>query len=545
MGKNNRTKILAVMAVALAGAGWGAWGVVNAQVRQVNMGASMDANPGVGSGGSNQPVQGYVPVNGNDIMTGNVPGLQYFHGSTAITSPFQFQATLGTSNLNSFERQSAGNGMAGGSPLNQVYYLPSATVSSAQGNIYSTPIGSGFESNLIPRSSLSPAASGAQIQALDPGASTSNGAAFNRLGASAVVTDPGAPGAVLSSPIFALREMPMDMSDQNSPDGKTPNSNMMPGSGIANSANMLDSGAAAPPDLRVGQQADASSNSNDQSVKDQRIGESYQGLLDELKKAEAETKTAGNGTDTSTAKGTNPAAANNNIDPLTGGPRQKTQLKKPVTTTQPNSAAIGAALAAEDELKKEAMPAKALADLSTNTLRAGSKLKPMATLVRVPTDGKATPVEQLMLQAEKLLRDGKYLEAAQRYQTALAREPGNALALVGRAHAELGAGMYQSAAYDLKYVFTRNPQMVSVRYQMDQFMPKSRLDYLVSDLKTLEGSKETGNSASFLLSYLYYETGSEQELQAQLARWNARPGHDAWQEVVSKAWSAKASEDGH
>jgi len=47
-----------------------------AQVRQIQMGNPMDANPGVGTGGANTPVPaGYVPINGNDFVTGNVGGL--------------------------------------------------------------------------------------------------------------------------------------------------------------------------------------------------------------------------------------------------------------------------------------------------------------------------------------------------------------------------------------------------------------------------------------------------------------------------------------
>ncbi len=103
-------------------------------VRNVRMGGGMDANPGIGTGGSNQPVPGYVPINGNDIITGNVSGLQYFHGNVGYSSTSTFNGRLGSSNLNNFARQSAsGSAGANGVPLGQFYILPSSVVSGSQG----------------------------------------------------------------------------------------------------------------------------------------------------------------------------------------------------------------------------------------------------------------------------------------------------------------------------------------------------------------------------------------------------------------------------
>src|SRR6185295_14267197 len=130
--------LLGAVAIAVLGS------VSLAQVRQIQMGSGMDANPAVGTGGSNQPVQGYVPINGNEIVSGNVAGLKYFHGPTATASPYQFGGSsanrsfvvggavvpqnsfggsLGSSALGGFARQSAGGPINQG--MNQVYYLPS------------------------------------------------------------------------------------------------------------------------------------------------------------------------------------------------------------------------------------------------------------------------------------------------------------------------------------------------------------------------------------------------------------------------------------
>ena len=57
------------------------------------------------------------------------------------------------------------------------------------------------------------------------------------------------------------------------------------------------------------------------------------------------------------------------------------------------------------------------------------------------------------------------------FQTALANKPADPLALVGRSHAELGAGIYAAAAYDLKFVFTRKPGIIAVKYDAQSLIP--------------------------------------------------------------------------
>src|SRR5204863_8530954 len=130
--------------------------------------------------------------------------------------------------------------------------------------------------------------------------------------------------------------------------------------------------------------------------------------------------------------------------------------------------------------------------------------------------------EALMNRAEDNLKAGKYLDAAQVFQTALANKPEDPLALVGRAHAELGAGIYAAAAYDLKFVFTRKPGIIAVKYDAQSLIPGPRQEFLLQDLQKMTGNKETADMASFLYCYLCYETGRDAELQAELNKWAAR-----------------------
>jgi hypothetical protein len=171
----------------------------------------------------------------------------------------------------------------------------------------------------------------------------------------------------------------------------------------------------------------------------------------------------------------------------------------------------------------------------TSDLQAGKNVPTVKTFGGGP-GATATPFDQLMSKAEGLLKDGKYLDAANAYQTAMLQQPDNPLAILGRANAELGAGMYQSAAGDLKFLFARKPELISVKYALENYIPPQRQHQLIADLTELSQGKGVGNTAEFLLCYLNYNTGRDVELQRELGRWEARPWKDSWQGVMKRAF---------
>jgi hypothetical protein len=277
--------------------------------------------------------------------------------------------------------------------------------------------------------------------------------------------------------------------------------------------------------------------------RDTRIGGTYLELMDDLKRAEAEgNQGAGGGGGEAPVqvvmpKGMGmPDVLGDEIDPLTGLPRRVT-----LRSTPGRGGAIGTGAKGSDA----SVSSKRLEDLPEATLQAGTNVKPLKTFVSAPAAGEASAaVDVLMTRAEESMKHGRYLEAAESYQNAMARDAGNPLPVVGRAHAELGAGMYQSAAYDLKFIFTRNPKMVAVHYDLNAFIGQTRQQYLTHDLTTLSHSKDVANTASFLLCYFYYQTGKQELLKTELKRWQDAPEHDNWPSVLTRAWTGSKSEGG-
>jgi hypothetical protein len=516
---------------------------VSAQVQQIPQGRALDANPQVGSGGSNQPVPGYVPINGNAIIEGNVAGLARFHGTVGTSSPYTFQERLPTSTLEGFTRTSAAGIPTGptGSPP-PIYYLPSQVVSGAGGKLYPTQIGSGFDVQIVPGPSIQPgfgptstAAVGGQNRIYDRNATPPP-------------NDTNTSGNLLNSSLFIRQEGQADMNgpnveanNPNHPNNADNLNNPQPGqtNNPKKNANPTDTdnqdntkpedttaaGRARNDGRRPGERIDASAGAPRPGAEERAnamdirktgrmrdvgqqamVSDTYRTLLGELDKAREEAKrTAASGAETpkpeenreaglARAQGGNPALARRN------------------TRTNP------------------------LLTESPETLRAGQKVEPLRTLAKTPEGLPVTPFDTQMQQAEKLLKGGKYMEAVDQYNQALTVQPNNALGMVGRAHAELAAGMYQSASMDLKAVFSQKPEMVSVRYALDDFIPGKRVENLMNDLLQLTTRQQTGNMASFLYCYLAYNTDHPTELQQELDRWGIRPTHDEWQTIAAKAW---------
>lgn len=102
---------------------------LGAQV-QVGRGAGLDANRQVGSGGRNPMGSSAPGALGNQIISGNVGGGKGFRGPGAVGDFRSFQGSLGTSRLDSFQRDSYGISNNAASPVGapRSFFPQSSTV---------------------------------------------------------------------------------------------------------------------------------------------------------------------------------------------------------------------------------------------------------------------------------------------------------------------------------------------------------------------------------------------------------------------------------
>ncbi|MBL8990203.1 MAG: hypothetical protein JNJ48_01340 [Phycisphaerae bacterium] len=150
---------------------------------------------------------------------------------------------------------------------------------------------------------------------------------------------------------------------------------------------------------------------------------------------------------------------------------------------------------------------------------------------------------RLMRRGQDLMAAGRYFDAEEAFAGALGAKRGDALARVGRMHAQLGAGLFLSAAATMRELFTDRPELVPVRYGKASMMTKEwasgQADRLTAEIRRPTGVM--ADDAGMLLAYLGVQYGEplwlENGLQAMRTRF--RPGGAATAELVellSEVW---------
>ena len=107
--------------------------------------------------------------------------------------------------------------------------------------------------------------------------------------------------------------------------------------------------------------------------------------------------------------------------------------------------------------------------------------------------------------------------------------------LAGRAHAELAGGLYESAVFDLKFLFNIDPAHMTAHYNLISAIGLKRLDYLEKDLQELD-RKNPRSPADFLLAYVYYQTGRPDDLKVELDTWTKHQPEDPWPAALRRSW---------
>ena len=99
-------------------------------------------------------------------------------------------------------------------------------------------------------------------------------------------------------------------------------------------------------------------------------------------------------------------------------------------------------------------------------------------------EGQQGRIADLMKRGEELLARGAFFDAESRFNHVLDINPGNPLALLGRANAQLGAGLFLSSALSLRKLFGNYPAMAGTRLS-ERLLP-NRTRLLFSQAKILE-----------------------------------------------------------
>lgn len=153
---------------------------------------------------------------------------------------------------------------------------------------------------------------------------------------------------------------------------------------------------------------------------------------------------------------------------------------------------------------------------------------------------------EYLLAGQEAMAAGRYFDAEERFVRALGIRPDDVTAQVGRAHAQLGAGLFVSAAMNLRQLYEKHPELLGVRFTGVAIPPNPRLFSLVTDLRaSLQRQADLKLSppedASLLLTYvgrLLDDPAIMREGLASLRAANDGARTDAIPDLLETLWLA-------
>lgn len=147
----------------------------------------------------------------------------------------------------------------------------------------------------------------------------------------------------------------------------------------------------------------------------------------------------------------------------------------------------------------------------------GDDLTPQA-LVNDESAGGDRYVASMQRGAE-MLQTGQWFDAEEQFTMALATRPGDSMAAAGRIQAQIGAGMFRSAAINIRNLYRAYPELIPVRYQEALLPDGERLELLKRQL-TERSRLDTAFAidACIVMAYLGHQIGDPDLRETGFAR---------------------------
>jgi hypothetical protein len=183
-------------------------------------------------------------------------------------------------------------------------------------------------------------------------------------------------------------------------------------------------------------------------------------------------------------------------------------LRPPGVIRDPASARDELDKARERRLAREEQRKKRLEAMDQETMdlirRAGGEASSYTT----GTPGSLFDVH--VRAGEDALAKGQYFDAEERFARALAMRPGDVTVMAARMNSQLGAGLYLSAAVNLRQLLEMHPEVIGVRYTGATMPAKERLRSLIAELresldKARANQSPVPEESALLLAYIGFQ----------------------------------------
>lgn len=174
----------------------------------------------------------------------------------------------------------------------------------------------------------------------------------------------------------------------------------------------------------------------------------------------------------------------------------------------------------------------------------GQPVKPEPIKVDTLANGvQAKGLADVLRKAEALMKEGKFASALDQYDIAQQIAPNNPLIVLGRAHAELGAGYYARSEAHIREAVTQDPAILVGQYDLRVFLGTDRLQEIIKELKDISVNEPKQTTPVFLLAYIAYNTGNERQAAAWLDLAEKRAGRtDGVYRAMRELWKLPAAQ---
>lgn len=557
--------------------------IVSAQAQQPannGGGRALDASQQVGTGGYNVP-SGQVDYRArNDLITGNVQGGRQFRGEIDYGAPGAFGAASATDDLFRFRADSLPSSPARLDSA-RIYSREQRAITSVYGNFTDVP--AYRTGGRIMNQGLVPGNDGLQFGGpstsrvtglIAPNAITSGiNPARPSTGSFDIVT--GADGTALqvqASPLLGVRRAPLPRNplvNPSDPTGQLPDSDepsnaidadIAPEFRVDTEANALSSGvgtsglyaqqgAQVAPGIVLAQQMNAAYDpQRSNETIDERIARLEQQIYSPLGSRNVEPgqdvyfdlltamKTGGVEESQDPSRFTAFGGDTNSLEGELESPTQ-TQMEQAEEQRRLALERVIEAAAARDAEGEEAAADGDQEDGEAESVgmlvdQLNYDLPRLETLA----GQRESRVNETIRKAEADLAAGKYFAAEGLYRQALTDQPNDPLIRAGLIHAQLGAGMIRSAAYNLRLLFEEHPELIAARYDAKLLPAATRLKWVQNELQKMIDDPSSNADAGLMLAYLGYQVDSPQLIRYGLAKAEARAPKDPLFPLLRRIW---------
>lgn len=172
---------------------------------------------------------------------------------------------------------------------------------------------------------------------------------------------------------------------------------------------------------------------------------------------------------------------------------------------------------------------EAVSEIGT-ILRHGERISQFAS-------GHPTRFNELVRLGEQRLALGEYFLAEKRFEQALRFIPGHPLATAGLGHANIGAGLYLSAAHVLQSLLSLQPEMIDVEYEPQLLPPRLELVRAAVAIQGRLDEERDGGTYAFLLAYIGHQLNDEEMIERGIETLEQRSdGSDPIVPLLKSIW---------